>query len=151
MPQRRFEWHERIKAVEREYWAVKIAVERLSMEVAHDPLVLGDGPGPRDLETASQNLEGTYLVRMFSEFETGVRSFWRTVKPRAHTPAEILLARVGSRCSIPNDVIRNAQDVRAYRNMLVHERDEKTDAVAIVISRRSLATYLARLPVEWAG
>ena len=29
MPQRRFDWHERIKAVEREYWSTRIAVDRL--------------------------------------------------------------------------------------------------------------------------
>jgi len=91
MPQRRFDWHERIKAVEREYWSTRVAVERLSREVAHDSGVLGAAPTPRDLESAGENLEGTYLIRMFAEFETGIRSFWRTIRPRARTPREILL------------------------------------------------------------
>lgn len=34
MPQSRFDWHERIKAVEREYWAVKTAVDRLADTIA---------------------------------------------------------------------------------------------------------------------
>ena len=57
MPHRRFEWHERIKAVEREYWSARRAVDRLSADVAHDPSALGEGPSPRDLRSADENLE----------------------------------------------------------------------------------------------
>src|SRR5271157_5295877 len=112
MPHRRFEWHERIKAVEREYWSARRAVDRLSADVARDPSTLGEGPSPRDLRSADENLEGTYLVRMFAEFETGVRSFWRAIKPRARAQAEVLLDRVGDRCKIPADVIRLAHSTR---------------------------------------
>src|SRR5947209_2537911 len=41
MPHRRFDWHERIKAVEREYWAARIAVDQLSDTAARDPGVIG--------------------------------------------------------------------------------------------------------------
>ena len=149
MPQRRFDWHERIKAVEREYWSTRIAIDRLSAQVALDLGVLGIGPSPRDLEAADENLEGTYLVRMFAEFETGVRSYWRTIRPRARTPVESLLSRVGDRCDIPLDVIQGAQTVREYRNKLVHDRDEKVKAVSIADARHRLAMYFARLPIEW--
>jgi hypothetical protein len=94
MPHRRFDWHERIKAVEREYLATRRAVDRLSADVARDAGILGEGPSPRDLRSAEENLEGTYLIRMSAEFETGVRSFWRTTNSRAGAPAEILLDRV---------------------------------------------------------
>lgn len=149
MPQRRFDWHERIKAVEREYWSTRIAIDRLSAQVTHDPGILGNGPRPRDLESADENLEGTYLIRMFAEFETGVRSYWRTIRPRARTPVESLLARVGDRCEIPLDVIQDAQTVREYRNQLVHDRDEQVKAVTIADARHRLATYFARLPIKW--
>lgn len=149
MPQKRFDWRERIKAVDREYWSTRIAVDRLSVQVAHDSGVLGNGPRHRDLESADENLEGTYLIRMFAEFETGVRSYWRTIRPRARSPVEILLARVGDRCGIPLDVIQGAQTVRVHRNKLVHDRDEAVKAVTIADARRRLATYFARLPIEW--
>ena len=58
-----------------------------------DPKALGEGRSPRDLRSADENLEGTYLVRMFAEFETGIRSFWRTIKLR-RTQTEILLDRL---------------------------------------------------------
>jgi hypothetical protein len=149
MPHRRFDWHERIKAVEREYWSARIAVDRLSSAATHDPSVLGDGPRPRDLAATDENLEGTYLIRMFAEFETGVRSYWRTIKPRSRAPAETVLARVGDRCSIPLDVIQAAQTVRIYRNKLVHDRDQEVEAVVIAEARHSLASYFARLPIRW--
>jgi hypothetical protein len=149
MPHRRFDWHERIKAIEREYWAARIAVDQLSDTAARDPGVLGGGAKPRDLEAADENLEGTYLIRMFAEFETGVRSYWRTIRPNARTPVETMLDRVGDRCEIPVDVIRGAQAVREYRNKLVHDRDQEVEAVTIGDARSHLATYFARLPLEW--
>ncbi len=60
MPHWRFDWHERIKAVEREWHAI----ERLSADGARDPTALGRGTNSRDLKSADENLGGTYLVRM---------------------------------------------------------------------------------------
>jgi len=149
MPHRRFDWHERIKAVEREYWAARRAIDRLSADVARDTGVLGEGPSPRDLRSADDNLEGTYLIRMFAEFETGVRSFWRTIRSRAGAPAEILLDRVGVTCGIPADVIHVAQRAREYRNKLVHDREVEVEVLTVSEARRCFATYVARLPIAW--
>jgi hypothetical protein len=63
MPHRRSDWHERIKAVEREFWSARRAIDRLSSDVARDTSALGEGPSPRDLRSADENLEGTYLIR----------------------------------------------------------------------------------------
>ena len=51
MPYRRFDWHERVKAVENEYKSVRIAVEHLKSTVAHDPTVLNDDPQPLGART----------------------------------------------------------------------------------------------------
>ncbi|HUY32188.1 MAG TPA: hypothetical protein VMV69_05360 [Pirellulales bacterium] len=149
MLQNRFDWHESIKAVEREYWAVRIAVERLVESAARDPNVLGTGPKPRDLVSADENLEGTYLIRMFAKFETGVRSYWRTLKPRSRASVEILVDRVADKRSIPIDVTQGVHAVRQYRNRLVHERDQAVEHITIADARSRLATYLARLPLMW--
>jgi hypothetical protein len=150
MPQRQFDWQERIKAVEREYLSARIAVKRLSAEVARDPTVLGDGPKPRDLKAADEKLEGTYLIRMFAEFETGVRSYWRTIKPRALIQAEVLLNRVGAKRGIPADVIRVAHKARKYRNNLTHDHQQQAEIVTTSEARSCFATYFARLPIVWA-
>ena len=72
MPYHRFDWHERVKAVENEYKSVRIAVDRLKSAVALDPTVLGADPKPANLGVADRNLEGTYLVRLFAEFESAL-------------------------------------------------------------------------------
>jgi hypothetical protein len=149
MPHRRFDWHERVKAVEREYWAARVAVDRLSADVTRDTSVLGAGPSPRDLRSADEHLAGTYFVRMFAEFETGVRSFWRAIRPRARAQAEVLLDRVGDACGIPADVIRLAHATRKYRNNLLHDREEEVVVVMVSEAHRCFQKYLARLPIEW--
>ena len=149
MPQSRFDWHERIKAVEREYWAVWTAVNRLADAVAQDPTLLGKISKPRDLTAAVERLEGTYVMRMFAEFETAIRSYWRTIKPKARTPVEVMLNRVADRLTVPTNVRLSVHSVREYRNHLVHERDQDLDPVAIKDARHWLATYLARLPKQW--
>jgi hypothetical protein len=150
MPHTRFDWHERIKAVEREYWSARAAVDRLSALVVRDPNELGEGLRPRDVQLAAANLEGTYLIRMFAEFGTGLRSFWKTLKPRAHPRMEVLLESVAARCrTMPDPILEDAHRVRKYRNKLVHERDEEIEPVTINEGRSHLAKYLARLPMEW--
>jgi hypothetical protein len=74
MPSLRFDWHERVRAVENEYKSVRIAVDRLKDAVALDPTVLKANPTPANLSVADRNLEGTYLVRLFAEFESALRS-----------------------------------------------------------------------------
>jgi hypothetical protein len=151
MPHRRSDWHERIKAVEREFWSARRAIDRLSADVARDASALGEGPSPRDLRSANENLEGTYLIRMFAVFESGVRSFWRAMRPRARTQAEVLLDRVGGNRSISADVIDDVHAARKYRNNLLHDREEEVVVVTVSQARRCFQIYLARLPNEWDG
>jgi hypothetical protein len=149
MPHRRSDWHERIKAVEREYWAARIAVDRLTADVARDPGVLGIGPERRDLIAANDNIEGTYLIRMFAEFESGIRSFWIADRRRTRPQAEVLLDRVGTSRGIPGDVIIDVHAARIYRNSLLHDREDEVEVVTVSQARRCFQTYLARLPNQW--
>ena len=128
---------------------MRVAVDRLLEVVVQDPVALGAGLRPRNLKLADENLEATYLIRMFAEFETAIRSFWKTIRPKARTQTESLIDRVGDRCGIPIEVARNAQVMRVYRNQLVHERDKECETVTITEARSRLATYLAFLPREW--
>jgi hypothetical protein len=152
MQNRRFDWHERIKAVEREFWSVRIAIARLLELAQRDPCVLGEGPRPQDIRAAAENIEGTYVVRMFAEFETGLRTYWTTILPRARrTAVETLLDRVGDLRDIRPHIVRGTHEVREHRNHLVHHRDREIGTLTIAESRRRLATYFSRLPIEWPG
>jgi hypothetical protein len=149
MPHLRSDWHERIKAVEREFWSARSAIDRLLLDFARDTSALGEGPSPRDLRSADDNLEGTYLIRMFAEFETGVRSFWRAMRPRARTQAEVLLDRVGDARGISAHVIDEVHAARKYRNNLLHDRQDEVEVIAVSQARSCLQKYLSRLPNEW--
>ena len=70
MPLETLRWLDRLKGVEREYRIVRLATDRLAAEAAHDPTILGRTLRVREIGPASQRLEGTYVVRLFAEFET---------------------------------------------------------------------------------
>jgi hypothetical protein len=75
MPHSLYDWHDRIKAVEREYQAVRGSVAQMRRAISDGiggPTSITVG----DLLTAGENLEGTYLIRIWAEFETAVRSYY---------------------------------------------------------------------------
>src|SRR3954452_1914092 len=105
------DWQRRIKAVEREFVAVRIAVDRLQQEVVREPAILRGRVEPRDLTRASEALEGTYLTRMFAEFETGLRLFWATLRD-TNPRAVDLLNSIAAQRGIPDDKREEAHEVR---------------------------------------
>lgn len=148
MRHNRFEWLARMKAVEREFAAIRQASDRFLVRINQDPTVIQGDLRPRDFERASEKLEGTYVMRLFAEFETGLRLFWatvRTTRPRT----EHLISQIAGMRSVPRADLGNAQDVRNYRNALVHERENPEEPISIVQARRSLCKFFDRLPVEW--
>lgn len=148
MPHSRDDWLTRIKAVEREFSAMRQAADRFLAELRRDPAILRRDTAPRDAERASATLEGTYVVRLFSEFETCLRTFWTTARP-THPRASDLIDGIAAMRHIPTDAIDDTHRVRRYRNSLVHDRDDPVEAVAMSDCRRFVCIYMSRLPVEW--
>ena len=123
MPRNVDEWCSNIKAVEKEYAAVRLALDRLLAKPWEDDLFLQSRTEIGHIENASRLLEGTYLIRLFAEFETGLRICWetrRTSHPRMQDLVESLAANHG----VPTDWIEAVHSVRKYRNGLVHERED---------------------------
>jgi hypothetical protein len=153
MPYLRFEWHERVRAVENEYKSVRIAVDRLKATVAHDPAVLKNDPTPANLSVAGRNLEGTYLIRLFAEFESALRTYDRARHndPTLKTDASILIDTIGGRRGqgISTNVRLGAHAVRRVRNHWAHERDATPEAMSIAEARARLQVFLSWLPEEW--
>jgi hypothetical protein len=117
-----YQWLQRIKGVEREHSATRLAIDRLLAAVEHDPGALIGEVSLRVVRDASERLDGTYIIRLFAEFETGLRLFWPTARgtpPPART--RDLLDGIAATRRIPHDQIVNAHLVREYRNSLLHE------------------------------
>jgi hypothetical protein len=144
---RRDDWLVRIKEVERRHAAVRLATSRLLEAGRRDPTILQGSVEYRDVIEAEKDLEGTYLVRLFAEFETGLRLFWDTVRdtnPRTRD----LLEGIAAMRYIPDEQRNDAHAVREYRNSLVHEREE-VEPIPIAEARRYLCRYFSFLPYEW--
>ncbi len=142
------EWQSRIKAVEREYNTVRRAVDHFQDAARLDPTLLQVDMRYGDVASASGKLEGTFIIRLFAEFETGARQYWATnwgTIPKTTDLLDGLAARRG----IPDTQRENAHLVRKYRNSLVHEREEMTEEVPMDQSRSYLCHFFSFLPTVW--
>jgi hypothetical protein len=149
MPDEAFSWMGRIKAVEREYGAIRFGTDRLLVSVNDDPSILEGQVRRPDITTASVHLEGTYIVRVFSEFETALQHFVHAFHIRKPRGAEPLVNRVRDRGRIPQADTDAVHRVREYRNVLVHERSKPVTPVTIREATRFLCTFLSRIQRIW--
>ncbi len=157
MPHSRFEWADRIKAAEREYQAVRVALDWLLGATPDEMHDVTDARGWDDLAVADiyaadRNLDATYLIRMYSVFERAVSSYWRLLPGNAGREVEgsVLIDEVGAECKILTDVTRDAQAVRVHRNNLVHRRiDDHAATMAFADARGNLLNFLGELPEAW--
>jgi len=148
MPHDLYIWMEKIKSIERDHLATRLALDRLLHEARRDPTILTGDLEPQDIVKASGRLETTYLIRLFAEFETGLRLYWATIRD-TEPPMQHLLDGIAARCDIPHRRLAEAHVVREYRNSLVHERDEGMAPISIVEARGHLCRFFAFLPPIW--
>jgi hypothetical protein len=142
------EWQARIKAVEREYVVMRQAADHFRQAALGDPTILQEGVQPREIILASRSLEGTYVIRLFAEFETGARQYWSAnwdTEPKTVDLINGLAARSG----LPDSLRNNVHSVRDYRNALVHEREDQADAMPIAVARGYLCRFFSYLPPQW--
>ena len=144
-----FAWMNRIRAVEQEYRLTRLAVDRLYRHAMQDPNVLAGDLRHRDIDVVLKQLEGTYLVRLFSEFETALRHFLRASKLSQPSKVEVLINKVRDRIGIANVHTDDVHKVRKYRNVLVHDRLEKIDPVTLREATKYCGTFLSWLQRTW--
>jgi len=140
----------RIRAVEDKHAAARFALDRLVGSSIIDPSLLPSEVKITDIRLASDHLSGTYLIRLFAEFETALRIFWATARatvPPART--RDLLDGVASNRRIQGPALVNAHAVREYRNSLVHEREVAIPPIPLAEARGHLCKFLGFLPRDW--
>src|SRR5690348_17312448 len=92
----------------------RLALDRLLAEARRDPTILAGKLKVQDVAEASGRLEGTYLIRLFAEFETGLRLYWATIR-MTEPPTQHLLDGIAARREIPPARLAGAHAVREYR------------------------------------
>jgi hypothetical protein len=144
----KFEWLRRIKSVEREHSVMRLAVDHFAAAARSNPSVFLSNLSIPDLAQASERLEGTYIVRLFAEFETGLRLFWTTVRA-SEPPTRDLVDGVAARRRVPDRFLEKVHDVREYRNALVHEREGAIASISLAEARGHLCRFFNFLPLTW--
>jgi hypothetical protein len=142
---------ERIVAVEREYRVAEVAMELLEERLQTDPGFLKlHQLGRRDARNLRDNLEATFAIRLSAEFESGLRDAWKNAFKRdTYPPMKDLLAAVTAKRFIPQESLKEADEVRVYRNSLVHEEAAEADYIPIRDVRRRLCRFFSYLPLDW--
>jgi hypothetical protein len=111
-------------------------------------LLLSLSFGEKDVRDCHDDLEATYLIRIFAVFEMTLREYWRTgCGKQSHPTVEILLNRIASRRHVEMNLLDNAHAVRDARNNLVH--GGQTPPLPLSQARAHLCRFLAKLPFEW--
>lgn len=148
-PGKCLDWIERIWEVDREHSVAAVASEILQVELRRKPHTLTiQGLEHADLDNYNQNLDSTYMIRMFAVFEAGLRDFWKSFRTTEARVSDMIRS-IGSKRRIDDPVIQKVEIVRVYRNYLVHEESSKRPVVVVGVARGLLCTYFSRLPENW--
>jgi hypothetical protein len=86
---------------------------------------------------------------MFALFESSPRHYWRTNIRDSKPLTQQLISSIAGRLGVPQDTLDKVQEIRKFRNYLLHEEFEVTSSFTIEEASGHLNTYLARLPLEW--
>jgi hypothetical protein len=144
-----FNW---IKDAEAEFKAAGIAVAALKNQLSRDPSALRqNGLSPASVANCLDNLEATYIVRLFAEFEAGLRTYWRQVRGPSYRPriyVSVLINNVAGRLNASTTWLNNVHKVRECRNKLVHEQPVGP-TLTLAECRSNLCTFLSLLPVSF--
>ena len=113
-----------------------------------DPRVLRqNGVSLSDVRNCLTHLETTYFVRLFAIFEQALRVIWKAKygkKKDART--KDLLAGCYTRQRMQHDVWQNADEVRDYRNTILH--GGAAPPVSLGEAKRRLCIFMSWMPGE---
>ena len=145
----------RIVAVEQEYQAAMTAAKWLKEQPTADPSFgAAHGWNAKGGLAFCENLDTTYIVRLFSEFEAGLRDYLETYlgKTTEPTVSQLVCQAIPTQ-RFPQDKIDNADEVRKYRNFLVHDPEDDPPTTVTVFTvkeaKSHLAAYFALLDAQW--
>jgi hypothetical protein len=148
MPVRRADWQKSIKAIEFHHRLASRGLDDLLRASKEGPSRLPADVTTQDLRQAIGDLEDFYLVRLFSEFEAGLRDYWSSF--RSTNPAvKTLIDAIASRRMILHSVRDPVHDIRRRRNDLVHQRTSSIPRIEVSEGRRRLQIFFSHLPPHW--
>jgi hypothetical protein len=140
---------ERIKSLEQMFRAAEASVGHYYTACMATPsLIHNKGFSHRDIRDCQRELEDTYLIRIFAEFEETLRDFWKCGRSRSTWPkTKPLVDSIAAYCQVVEDDVNRVHSVRDYRNSLLH--GGSAPKVALAEGRGYLCKFLSHLPRSW--
>jgi hypothetical protein len=147
---RRLDCHDRMRRVKRDYSTVLQTVRALIrlVEQNHKYIKIYN-LDINEMRAVGGQLHDIYFTRMFASFESSLRHFWRRTVKDTQPGTKQLISLIAARRAVPEDTLNTVQEIRAFRNILMHEEDEVRCRFQIDEAIGPLNTYLASLPLEW--
>jgi hypothetical protein len=147
---RRLDCHTRIKEVRDRYHTALRTVNLLIGLATQQPDYLYENDVTlTEMRALVAELHDVYFARMFACFESSLRHYWRTRVRDTKPSTEQLVSAIADRLGMPQDTKDAVQEIRDFRNYLVHEEHQVRRRLTIDEAAGHLNTYLARLPLEW--
>jgi len=149
----RAEAFNRLRRVRDEFDAGRFALEHILGQWNSDPSVAiaaqSTGVTAAELRRCARSLELTFVLRLFAEFETILRDFWRNGIGRTTDPEmRQLIESVGRRRNVPPTDLRGAHEIREYRNAIVHDGLRKL-RLDLPLCLKAVGRFLRWAPLEW--
>jgi hypothetical protein len=102
-----------------------------------------------EMRAVAAQLHDLYFSRIFAHFESCLRHYWRADVRDTKPMTEQLISSIAARRGVPQDTLDIVQEIRDFRNFLIHEEHEPRMRYTIDESIKHLNTYIFRLPIEW--
>ncbi len=96
----------------------------------------------------ARNLEITYILRLFSEFEGILRDYWHAIGRKTKPQIGPLMNRVAAMRGIAAPDLASAHAVREFRNDVIHE-NLRTIRLPFPECARNLGMFIRWLPMNW--
>jgi hypothetical protein len=139
---------QRLAAVEAEYRATRAALAFTAGHWSgrHDAPEL-HGVTRSELDAATQNVQATYIVRLFAEFEAILRAQYPATRPGRRLPptSASLIDAFGSYYRVPAQARDNAHTVRRFRHSIAHA-DPSDDQMTFSSALSWLNRFLSFIP-----
>jgi hypothetical protein len=102
-----------------------------------------------ELRRCADNLQVTFVLRLFSEFEAVLRDYWKEGLGRSSAPdMRPLMESIARRRAMSQNDLDMAHEVRLYRNVIIHEK-MREGGFDFSECKQRLGMYLRWLPLQW--
>lgn len=142
-------WIIRLRDIEREHDAARAAVAHFLRSLHDGNVRLAPNLKRIHINRLSESLEGTYIIRIFSEFELSLKLFLKKKHEAVPLNVKARIRKVANIVGFKDASVNNAHKARRYRNKVVHHLEEEVDTLTLRKVTRFLCIYLGKMRKDW--